>query len=71
MDGYRVGRNYWIIPKGTYLWISTQLYIYYKEKIQIIPCITGTGSEDWWSFKEDIYRETIIKFFIFYQSLVV
>jgi hypothetical protein len=68
MDGYRIRRNYWIIPKGTYLLISTRLYIFYKEKIQIILSITGTGSEEWWSFKEDIYRETIIKFFIFYQS---
>jgi hypothetical protein len=31
---------------GTYLLISTGLYIYYREKIQIIPNITGSGSED-------------------------
>jgi hypothetical protein len=68
MDGYRVGRNYWIIPKGTYVWIATRLYVFFTEKVQIIPKITGTGAEDWWSFKEDVYRETIINFFVFYQS---
>jgi hypothetical protein len=60
MEGYRVGRNYWFIPKGTYLWIATRLYLIYREKVQIIPNITGTGSEDWWSLNEDIYREKII-----------
>jgi hypothetical protein len=38
------------------------------EKVQIIPNIIGTAAEDWWFLKEDICRETIIKFFTFYQS---
>jgi hypothetical protein len=68
LEGYRAGKIYWIIPKGTYLWISTRLYLFYRGKIQIIPNITGTDTVEWWTFKGDIYREIIIKFFVFYQS---
>jgi hypothetical protein len=46
MEGYKVGRQFNILSKGSYLMIVTKLYSIYQNKAQSIPGVTSLKSEE-------------------------
>jgi hypothetical protein len=65
---YKAGRSFYFVPKGLYLVIKTMLYCSFKFNLRFIDKVTYLNGVDVWIIKENVYRETIIKFFEFYYS---
>jgi hypothetical protein len=68
LEGYKAGRSFYSIPRGSYLKIKTKLYCLFQSKPQCITGITDSNSVYVWIIKQDMYIETVIKFFELYQS---
>jgi hypothetical protein len=63
-ENYQAGRSFYFIPRKSYILIKTKLFSHIKFNPILVDKVTDLKSIDCWSIGKDLYRETIIKFFL-------